>query len=243
MDKIRVANKEDLIQIETWLKEEVEYSNGFYHNFGIIENYFKKQLLFVYEENNSILGFITGSIKSPSIINVRKTFKGKGIGKKLYYYLENKSRENNVCLIDIICEPTTSIPFWKKMGFRIIETNNINQYTRAFKILDYNLEVPIGDKIEVEIYSFDSETIYDKNISPKDIIKIKGVVKDNIIYFNKRLIFPTYGFGEYKEITLKIIVNNKQIFFDKTKRPKAKELGIEKNNCSYYIDKLKFLIV
>jgi hypothetical protein len=125
------------------------------------------------------------------------------------------------------------------MGFSLIETSRFSQYSRAFKILDYDLEVPKGDEIDVKIQSFVSGALYDKSIQPLDEIKIKGVLKDNIVYFKKRLIFPTYDFGEYKEIALKIIVNNKEIFYDKTKREKAEELGVEKSNRSVYIDKLR----
>lgn len=238
MGEIRIANKNDLQQIKTWLKEELNQDNGFYHNFNIIEKYFKDNLLFVYDENDLTVGFITGSLESPNIINVKKDFIGKGIGTQLYNYLEEKSREKRICVIKVLCEPKTSIKFWKKMGFEIIETNRYNEYTKGFKVLNYELKVPNGEFIDIEFNSYTDEALYKPNIEPNQKIIVKGIKKGSQIYFSKRIIFPTYNFDNLKDLVLKIKINDNEIFFDKAKREKASNLGVIRDNYSYYIDKL-----
>lgn len=238
MGEIRTATNSDLEQIKTWLKEELNQDNGFYYNFNIIEKHFNDNLLFVYSKNNSTIGFITGRLESPDIINIKKEFIGNGIGTQLYKYLEKKSKDKGICIIKVFCKPEKSISFWKKMGFEIIDNQRYNDYIKGFKILNYDLDTPNGKEIDVEMSSYTDEGLYNSNVEPNQNIIIKGVMKENIIYFEKRIIFPTYNFENSKDLVLKIKINDKEIFFDKAKREKGNKLGIIGDNYSYYIDKL-----
>lgn len=130
---IRLASKTDLDNIKIWLEDEYKkYGEGFFVNVDVIEKYFEKKELFVCIYNNFPAGFITGPFDGPSILNVKKGYKRRGIGKKLFKYFLDEAKKQHINVIKIQCKPESSIKFWETMGFSI--KNDNGYYYGQYKI-------------------------------------------------------------------------------------------------------------
>lgn len=120
----------------------------------------KDDNIYVYEENNKILGIIRfGKANDEEKINdaeiyvlyVEPKLKRNGIGSKLFNYAENYFIENNFKKLIIWClkgnEP--SIKFYKKMGGKIFAERKAN--VNNIELEEVGLEYNIEDKIELVI--------------------------------------------------------------------------------------------
>lgn len=236
MEEIRVATREDFNYIMVWLKEEFDnQGNNFYYNKNIIEGCLKDRTLYVYKINSKPVGYITGPLHSPAILNIKKDFQGRGIGSKLYQFTELKAKDHDICVVEVECNPKESEKFWKKQGFEIY-FENFKIYGR--KVLNYDLVSPIGEEIEVNITVYEGDALYQENVEPYRELNLRGILIKNKVYFEKRLIFPKFEVDDFKDVVLKISVNNKKLFFEKAKRDQAQEIGIQKKYSDFFIDYL-----
>ena len=78
-------------------------------------------IVYVDGKTGSPVAFQMGCLLHPGILEVKHDMRGRGIGRKLVEYCIERARERNECILKIQCKPPTSIPFWKKMGFRLLD--------------------------------------------------------------------------------------------------------------------------
>lgn len=119
---IKLAQQSDVDYIMEWLEAEYRANGvGFFCNASVIQSYFRNELLYVFlDESQFAVGFITGPTTGPDILAVREDRQKQGIGSQLAEFMINKARDENICVMHIQCEPETSVPFWRKMGFETI---------------------------------------------------------------------------------------------------------------------------
>lgn len=241
LEGMRLANQSDFSFVSKWLKEEFDkYGEGFWNNIAIIRSDFNQKQLFVYIHNKSAVGFITGPIVGPSILNVKKGYKRKGIGRKLFKYVLAEAKKNYVSVIEVECFPESSIKFWERMGFSIEK-----KYGKIFgyKVLEYKNKTVKKNPVDVSIDTYSEDVYGDRNIKPLSSDNLTAFLQnDGKVVFQKRLFLKK---GELfkerdKDLVLSIKINGKEIFFDKAKRPEAEKIGIEKSehDYGYYIDYL-----
>jgi N-acetylglutamate synthase-like GNAT family acetyltransferase len=115
--------KEQLLETKAWLTQELENSGeGFMNNWNIIEDYFdRKQLILLLHESKTI-GFTTWDIVDEIALNIdiaviHPNFRSKGAGKFMmgesFKYLKSK----DILVAKLFCQPSSSEPFWKSLGF------------------------------------------------------------------------------------------------------------------------------
>jgi len=130
--EVTVASKRDLSVIRRWLNAEFQRDHvGFYHNFvsttcGPV--WVCKQVGIP-----SVLGFLSGHLSTTpymNIMQVREKFKRKGIGRQLVSFFLHQAEQYDPLGIEIQCQPRSSIPFWKRMGF--VEVQRLYQDTGMF---------------------------------------------------------------------------------------------------------------
>jgi len=121
---MRPATPEDLASIEHWLKDEYDRAAtglGFWNNVNIIRNAAREGRLTVLQTQDSsspvafcVFGHGYASI---DILEVHPAHRHQGHGRALARHCFNQARLAGAEDITVLCEPNTSVPFWKAIGF------------------------------------------------------------------------------------------------------------------------------
>lgn len=124
---IKYFNKEkDLDNImEIWLKSNIEShnfvdKNYWINNFDLVKSMIKESEIYIYEENNKILGFIGLSENYIAGIFIDKEFRNKGIGKNLLDYAKDKKDK---LYLNVFEKNNKAMNFYIKNQFIISEKN------------------------------------------------------------------------------------------------------------------------
>ncbi len=132
---------------------ELAYESGQYSRFYLDDNFKKEKFqelyqkwvdnsisklfaddLFVYQEDNKTIGFITYKLKNDiatiGLIAVSPNYQGKGIGGKLLNYLEDILFQNDIKTLFIPTQENNlaACNFYKKQGYSINEKTIIKHY-------------------------------------------------------------------------------------------------------------------
>ena len=97
-------------------------------------DYQEKDQIIIYKIENKIAGLLAFKIDDTcgflTLISVQEEFKGKGIGVLLVKKLENILLENNIIEVKISTQEINLIAcnFYKKLGYKIINTKYLNHY-------------------------------------------------------------------------------------------------------------------
>lgn len=107
--------------MEIWLNSNIEAHNFidksyWEKNFEMVKNALPQAEIYIYEENNNIMGFVGLVENYIAGIFVEKNFRGKGIGKKLLDYA--KSIKNNLTL-NVYEKNIDAVKFYKREGFTV----------------------------------------------------------------------------------------------------------------------------
>lgn len=125
--EIRKATPDDLEQVRLWLQQEFdEFGESFIVNIILIEEGQKNGILFVLVDEIPI-AFALGD-NYLSILAVKRDCRADGVGTALAEYWFQNARELDVIGFEGECSPSTSLPFWKKMGCTQIASKNGNPY-------------------------------------------------------------------------------------------------------------------
>lgn len=111
--------------MEIWLKSNIEAhnfidKNYWINNFDLVKSMIKESEIYIYEENNKILGFIGLMEDYIAGIFIDKEFTNKGIGKKLLDYAKDKKAK---LYLNVFEKNNKAMNFYIKNQFIISEKN------------------------------------------------------------------------------------------------------------------------
>lgn len=111
--------------MEIWLKSNIEAhnfvdKNYWINNFDLVKSMIKESEIYIYEENNKILGFIGLSENYIAGIFIDKEFRNKGIGKNLLDYAKDKKDK---LYLNVFEKNNKAMNFYIKNQFIISEKN------------------------------------------------------------------------------------------------------------------------
>ncbi|MGO4709194.1 GNAT family N-acetyltransferase [Chryseobacterium sp. 2TAF14] len=86
-----------------------------YFKKAIPEQYFPQLDVYIISENNDPKGFGAVSEDTLEMLFIHNDDRGKGLGKKLYQYLQNKT---GCTKVDVNEQNPQAIAFYEKMGFK-----------------------------------------------------------------------------------------------------------------------------
>ncbi|UUV17826.1 GNAT family N-acetyltransferase [Fusobacteria bacterium ZRK30] len=96
---------------------------------SIIKRNLQDSFMYVAEEGDKLVGFLTGERGSANrikhttyiVIGILGGHRGKGIGRKLFEELEKWSKENNIKRLEltVMIHNEKAVNLYKKMGFKI----------------------------------------------------------------------------------------------------------------------------
>ncbi|HNP98507.1 MAG TPA: GNAT family N-acetyltransferase [Bacteroidia bacterium] len=222
-DKIQVSFSPTINQIdeiEKWLiAERKKTGEGFYCNWNIIKSLFQKNQLAAITHNKKAIGFATWSYTSDltariDIVEIKPTYRNKGIGRALIMRLFHFLKERNICVVGLQCSPSNSEVVWKRLGFIDFPGNpeKYGFYIDEDKRLYTMLIPPLQPSHDHESY----ETIELWKDEPYRTKDIQPTYKWHIVFKNgtRELLKPIIQPGHYDwrirwQIKDKIIVDNK----------------------------------
>ncbi|MBP2024756.1 GNAT family N-acetyltransferase [Peptoniphilus stercorisuis] len=124
---IKYFNKEKNLDniMDIWLKSNIEAhnfvdKNYWINNFDLVKSMIKESEIYIYEENNKILGFIGLSENYIAGIFIDKEFRNKGIGKNLLDYAKDKKDK---LYLNVYEKNNKAMNFYIKNQFIISEKN------------------------------------------------------------------------------------------------------------------------
>jgi len=240
---IRRSKHADLEAIRAWLTEEKAQGvhGNFLCNWSWIERAHRDGELLVYIDGRTglPLAFQRGRLIRPGILQVRYSHRGKGIGRKMverYVALATKGGQN---LFYIECNPPTSISFWKRMGFTLIE-NDYGEYY-AYQIIDKPLQLPEhGVATVIVIRFFPEERKWEPETKPYAVYSPQAILApDGSIYLARRVQFHDMAFPNVKDVVVEIEVNGTCQFRNKAKYDESRKIGITRCTNGFYIDRIR----
>ncbi|MGL5795156.1 MAG: GNAT family N-acetyltransferase, partial [Waterburya sp.] len=99
-----------------------ETEQGFYCNWNVIESSYKKKQLCCVTKNNEAVGLAAwwscDLSASLDIVVVSPDLRGSGLGKTLVDGCFNHFRNIGILTVELQCQPPTSEPIWRHLGFR-----------------------------------------------------------------------------------------------------------------------------
>lgn len=197
MEINKKPTEKQLNQIKEWLKKEInETGEGFYNNWDIIENNFKRGKLIVFTKNKEYpIGFVVFD-KEPLIVeiviaSIKPSERKKGYGREMINQLLEYFISKGVLISYLECAPASTERIWKKLEFINFPINFHSRFsTKLYRILvpvttEYNeLEFSKNDEI-IELW--DEQPHIENEIKVKwkwklDYISNSQILKKPIIH-------------------------------------------------------------
>lgn len=235
---IRWSNNHDVLQIHEWLQKEdaLEVQGNFLCNWSLTRQCHEEgTLLVLIDQMKGIpVAYQWGQLLRSGILQVRNGWRSAGLGRLVVEYCIELALQKNEMVLRVECNPRSSIPFWKAMGFTIVE-GGLGESPKGFRVLSKQIALPPGGRqVSVMISSFPEERIWQENVPaiasycPQAIITGNGKV-----YLAQRVAFSTSFRGDP---VIEIIVDGNLIYRDKAKYQRAHNLGVKWCRNGFYID-------
>ena len=241
-DEIRTSTDRDFKAIADWLRDEDRQgvADSFYCNLDAIESSHQKGRLLVYLDGSTGLpvAFQLGGLIHPGILEVRHDMRGRGIGRKLVEHCVERARASNECILKIQCKPETSIPFWKKMGFKLLDPKAERRL--AYRIVEKRHELPTGGvPADVVIRFFQQGQMNQKGARPCKLSRPVAVrTDDGLVHLDHQVQFCTELYPNIVDAVVRIDVDGETLCFEKAKYPLAKRLGVQRCPHGFFIDRI-----
>ncbi len=210
---IRSATKNDLAKIHDWLKEEhtQNYGDSFLNNFNLInDGQASGSLLAMAQKTNGFpVAFSLGETNI-DIFAVHHCMRRKGVGRYLAQYVIDRALSNGLIGLYHECSPSTSIPFWREMGFQSVRAPYLSANPNWVALaLPRENELEFPDR-EIAISLSDFEDFNDDSLST---FLTKGKFKDGSLHLARD--FSVYS--PHYDSRLKISIDGIEVCRDKAK--------------------------
>lgn len=238
---IRNSTDADLAEVGRWLKAEYERDGeGFWCNRNILEDaHAKGRLLVLPDEVTDLpIGFIANGEDGPDVLSVRTDRGGEGAGRRLAQHMVQLfTEQGEVRVIELQCEPETSIPFWRKMGFTHYRSQGRD---RAYKVVEKIWPVdPDAPAVDVRIAFFPEAAKWRPDTEPLLVATTRAIRESEFsIGLTERVVFHTGIRSGANDTVVSITVNGVELFKDKAKYQQAKDLGVIADSYAYYLDEV-----
>jgi GNAT superfamily N-acetyltransferase len=188
IDVIFRPTRTNLEQIKDWLiAERSETGEGFYCNWNIIESSYRHEELCCIVSNTEAVGFAVWGESELSarldIVEIRPDLRRRSFGRILVEECFNHFRNLGLLVVDLECQPPTSEPIWRCLGFSDFPqklNSNYNDSINLYRPLIKSLE-PNNQSAAIEVLElWDSEPWEARGSEPTwtwEILRQKGTQK------------------------------------------------------------------
>lgn len=247
-DVIR-GNFADAEFIVEWLKVEWDDEGGwfgFWGNRNMIRNGAAADGdLWVIRHNGEAVAFQLGD-HSADIIAVHRDHRGGGHGTMLTEAANARAMRDNVPVLDVQCSPETSLGFWQKMGFEQYVDRRRPDEIRARKVLPRFFDLSnSAPRAQVSIGFYPESAQYyglEGQVPALAVHNVLGAPReDGSIQLERRVVGLAGDEPEDKDLTVRIEVNGRKVYFGKAKYEDAASAGIVNvlRHGAFYIDAVR----
>lgn len=246
---VRVATEDDMAAIHGWLlrqdRDGVEGSFLCNWNLTLECQRTGELIVFIDPASQVPVAYQWGALLEPGILEVRADKRGTGIGRVMVEHRLADVRERNEDILFIQCTPSSSVPFWTRMGFRLVEaTSDMSgrgDVKFAYRIMPRPLPLAVhGDAVQVEVQWFGPERKWAPD-APVLATSAPAAVRSPAgdIHFAERV----HGLGRTAggDLVVRIAVQGNEIYCDKAKYEEAQALGLQRCRNGFYLDGLRLL--
>ena len=239
---IRRSTDEDIKFIHAWLIEQSsrEIAGSFLCNWNLTERSHFEGGLLVYIDGPSGMpvAYQWGGLIQPGILEVRYDMRGRGIGRRLVERRISEVYKKDECLLFIQCKPSTSIPFWSRMGFTLLDRDNGEN--NAYRILEKSHQLPLeAQPVSVVIRFYPNSRKWCDSTPPIVSATPQAVrTTDNIVHLKDRVFFFERIYSGLRETVVEIIVDGDVLLCDRARDDEAAQLGMRRCTNGFYIDRV-----
>ena len=226
-------------KIRAWLEQQQrdKVHGTFLCNWGLTQRLHGEGKLLVYvDEAGEPVAYQWGGLLQSGILEVRNDLRGRGIGKALVEHRLFEAVEAGEDILHIQCKPSTSIPFWERMGFELRPAADGTNYARRY--MPRMLELPsAGLPVQVLVEWFPEERKWKPEAAAVRSQLIAGVLlDDDEVHLAERALCADDEVE--RDPVLRVSVDGKEWYCDKAKYAVSDELGVERCRNGFYLDML-----
>lgn len=242
---LKKSTDQDLSFILDWLQQEHaenEEGEGFWNNRDIISNTHASGDMHVLVDEGEVVAFFCGPVRGPDILEVRPDMRCRGYGRMAAEKCIEIARSSDVCVMQIECQPSSSIPFWKKMGFELFEGRVGSYGSRyAYLVLNRRHELPEGTHRQVLIEFLPERVKYESGVLPFSSVSLTGIEdRSGVIHLPERAICFSPSMEKNSDPLVRLTLDGKEIHFDKAKYKESRDICISRGPCyTFYVDRIR----
>ena len=245
---VRWATDADLVGIRTWLEaeEQAKPDSTFLCNWASTERWHKDGRLLVHVDpaTQATWGYQWGGLVESGILEVRREKRGRGIGKALVEHCLALAVEANEPILEVHCQPPTSLVFWERMGFvqRIYEydaeTAHYDRDVVAYRVMPLSLKAPAGgEPVQVTFEWFPEKRKWD-NGTPAQLTRVVQAVRlGDEVHLPERVLCYADLIG--RDLVVRVLVGGQEWYCDKARYAEAAALGVQRCFNGFFVDKLR----
>lgn len=237
---IRRSTDADLKAIHLWLLAQSKRNDPdtFLCNWRLTKDCHRDGELLVYVDGESgvPVAYQWGGLIRPGILEVRYDMRGKGIGRRLVERRIREAYKRDLCFLLIQCKPSSSIPFWKRMGFTLFNTVDGENY--AYRLLKKTHQLPTeAAPVSVAIRFYPENRKWSENVAPLCIAKPAAVrTPDNVVHLSERVFCFKELYPDTRDPVVEIEVSGQLLYCDKAKYEEAQRIGVRRCPNGFFID-------
>jgi GNAT superfamily N-acetyltransferase len=227
--------------IHEWLqRQERDGVHGtFLCNWNLTRKQHEQGELLVYVDELSIdpVAYQWGGLVQPGILEVRADMRREGIGRKMVAHRLAEAFELGEDILFIQCTPSSSKPFWKRMGFELLEHEH--EPTHAYLVMPRKFDLPQGQPVQVEVQWYPEARKWEKDTPPLSTLTSAAVrTSDGEVCLAERAhCFHRRGIGaDVGDVVLRIVVDGVEWYCNKAKYEEAEDLGVGQCRNGFYMD-------
>lgn len=232
--EIRLATAADLAEIEAWLRaERNETGEGFYCNWSVIQRGVEYDETFAMLRNSEAVAVLVDGTAGPDILSVRPDLRGTGIGGQFARWLFERALARDYSVLEIECEPRTSVPFWRKHGFLPMGTGP-DGFRHAYKLLVREHPLIDGPEVTVVVSLFPKEKKWSPSTVPYWVRTERGRRQSGRVQLPARVALYQPGEPHLADCVVRVTVESEWVCEDKLKYPESREHGIYRDPGGFY---------
>jgi GNAT superfamily N-acetyltransferase len=168
-----------------------------------------------------------GFLVDRDILEIRPDRRGSGYGRVLAEHMLEHAREEGRSVVKIGIAPSSAKPFWRRMGFTVLDHRRSSGGTFAYRIFSRTFDLGDGDRISYAVSFLTERERYSDE--PRPFTRFTGLGElhsDGRIQLPERAICFNPEDDQHVDYFVKIEVAGVVVHFDKAKYPESTAFGV-----------------